>query len=133
MQYLYMMEDKFHQKIILNREPTLTEAQTFLASEVGTFPPGYVKNELRYRDARVDNSWNDYTTLNKFRQWLATALYPVTIDPDFTATGGATYYKVRGSATSWSTAYGTSTDMSEDVQVGGGRSGVLPIKCIVHT
>lgn len=84
-QSLFMTEDGFRSEITLNRIPTLAEAKKLLASESGALPGKYQKHDITAIDAEMNT--HIYSTLAAFRTWLASAKFPVVIDPDF---GGGT-------------------------------------------
>ena len=80
-QRMWVTEDGFKSEIQLNRIPTLTEAKKLIASESGTLSAQYLKSLTVAIDANGDV--HTYSTLTAFRTWLATAKFPVVIDPDF--------------------------------------------------
>jgi hypothetical protein len=80
-QRLWVTETGFKSEIVLNRVPTLAEAKLLIATESGTLPVTYLKSLTRAVDANGNS--HTFTTLTKFRTWLASAAFPVTIDPDF--------------------------------------------------
>ncbi len=85
-QRMWVTEDGFRSEIQLNRIPTLTEARKLIATESGTLSREYLKSLTTATDA--NGSVHTYSTLTAFRTWLASAVFPVTIDPDFSTTSG---------------------------------------------
>jgi hypothetical protein len=81
-QELRITEVGFKSEITLNRIPTLTEARKLIASESGTLSKKYLKSLTTATDANGDT--HTYSTFKAFRTWLAKAVFPVVIDPDFT-------------------------------------------------
>jgi hypothetical protein len=86
-QELRITEDGFRSEITLNRIPTLAEARKLIASESGTLSKKYLKSLTTATDANGDV--HVVTTLAAFRKWLAKAVFPVVIDPDFSTTSDA--------------------------------------------
>lgn len=80
-QRMWVTEDGFKSEIQLNRIPTLTEARKLIASESGTLSKKYLKSLTTATDAT--GKIHTYSTLAAFRTWLASATFPVVIDPDF--------------------------------------------------
>lgn len=83
-QELRITEVGFKSEITLNRIPTLTEARKLIASESGTLSKKYLKSLTTATDANGDS--HTFSTLSAFRTWLASATFPVVIDPDFSVT-----------------------------------------------
>jgi len=86
-QRMWITEDGFKSEIQLNRIPTLTEARKLIATESGTLSKEYLKSLTTATDA--NGSVHTYSTLTAFRTWLAQAVFPVIIDPDFSTTSTA--------------------------------------------
>lgn len=113
-QELRITEDGFKSEITLNRIPTLAEARKLIASESGTLSKKYLKSLTTATDANGDV--HVVTTLAAFRTWLAKAVFPVVIDPDFslgstsfgdfTFVGGGNATRNYGTATSTAPASG---------------------------
>lgn len=80
-QRMWVTEDGFKSEIQLNRIPTLTEAKKLIAKESGTLSKEYLKSLTSAEDAKGNT--HTVTTLTAFRTWLASAVFPVVIDPDF--------------------------------------------------
>lgn len=82
-QRLWITETGFKSEILLNRIPTLTEARKLVPVEAGILPKEYAKSLTTAADA--NGKVHTFTTLTAFRTWLASAAFPVVIDPDFAA------------------------------------------------
>jgi hypothetical protein len=80
-QEMRITENGYRSEITLNRIPTLKEARKLIASESGTLSKEYLKRLTTATDANGDT--HTFTTLTAFRTWLASAKFPVVIDPDF--------------------------------------------------
>jgi hypothetical protein len=80
-QRMWVTEDGYHSEIQLNRIPTLAEARKVITSESGTLSKSYLKSLTTATDA--NGAVHTVTTLSAFRTWLASAVFPVVIDPDF--------------------------------------------------
>jgi hypothetical protein len=104
-QEMRITEDGFRSEITLNRIPTLQEARKLIASESGTLSKEYLKRLTTATDANGDV--HTVTTLSAFRTWLASAVFPVVIDPDFA--GGTADCEIKGGSTVYATARATST------------------------
>ena len=94
-QRLWVTEDGFKSEIQLNRIPTLTEAKKLIATESGTLSKKYIKGLTTAKDSKPITDESPFenrhtiTTLTAFRTWLSTAVFPVIIDPDFSAADGS--------------------------------------------
>jgi hypothetical protein len=97
-QEMRITEDGFRSEITLNRIPTLTEARKLIASESGTLSKKYLKSLTTATDANGDS--HTFSTLSAFRTWLAKAVFPVVIDPDFSGISNADAYINKNSADS---------------------------------
>jgi hypothetical protein len=102
-QEMRITEDGFRSEITLNRIPTLTEARKLIASESGTLSKAYLKSLTTATDANGD--MHTVTTLSAFRTWLASAVFPVVIDPDFGSSDADTCKY--GQDTTYATAHST--------------------------
>lgn len=80
-QYLYMTENGFRQETVIDRTPTTAEAKYLIASESGTLDSKYKRSNIAAVDA--DGDVHEFINLGQFKKWLDGAVYPVTIDPDF--------------------------------------------------
>jgi len=117
-QRMWITEDGFKSEIQLNRIPTLTEARKLIASESGTLSKEYLKSLTTATDANGNS--HTYSTLSAFRTWLASAVYPVVIDPDFA--GGAADGIINGIDADFATARSTGTGV--DITTYRGNLGV---------
>lgn len=80
-QRMWVTEDGYRSEIQLNRIPTLAEARKVITSQSGKLSKQYLKSLTTATDA--DGNMHTVTTLSAFRTWLASAKFPVVIDPDF--------------------------------------------------
>jgi len=80
-QYLILTETGLRQQIILDYKPTNINAAKMIASQTGTILTKYTIMPMKAVDAKRNIYY--HTTLTAFRTWLASAVYPVTIDPDY--------------------------------------------------
>jgi hypothetical protein len=99
-QRMWITEDGYRSEIQLNRIPTLAEARKVITSESGTLSKSYLKSLTTATDA--NGAVHTVTTLSAFRTWLASAVFPVVIDPDFAS--GASYGYVYGNSADYATA-----------------------------
>jgi hypothetical protein len=98
-QRMWVTEDGYRSESQLNRIPTLAEARKVITSESGKLSKSYLKSLTTATDANGDT--HTVSTLSAFRTWLASAKFPVVIDPDFstTSTAGDTFLESGGNAT----------------------------------
>jgi len=104
-QRMWVTEDGFRSEIQINRIPTLTEARKLVASETGILSVEYLKSLTTATDANGDS--HTFSTLSAFRTWLASAVFPVVIDPDFA--GGTADGRVSGANADVNVARSTSS------------------------
>lgn len=114
-QYIYVTEDGFRQEIVLDRKPSLklADARKLLAVEYGSLPLKYVASLLTATDAA--GSVYTYTNNTELVAWLNAAVYPVVIDPDFSANAAAF---VRGANVDWATAKSTAAGIGYTFYIG---------------
>jgi hypothetical protein len=82
-QYLYVTEDGFREEIVVDK-PTFP-LEKFIGKTSGTLPSAYKTSP----QTAVDANGNEFVITadtKAFGDWLEGAVYPVTIDPDFSAT-----------------------------------------------
>lgn len=103
-QRLWVTEDGFRSEITLNRIPTLTEARKLVATESGTLSKEYIKSLTTATDA--NGATHTFSTLSAFRTWLASAVFPVVIDPDFA--GASDSLQLYSNTDTWTNARNTS-------------------------
>ncbi len=105
-QFLSITEDGFRQEIVLDKVPDVKGAaiKRLLAAESGTLPGKYKAHALK----AVDAAGGEYvfTSQTSLRDWLEQAMYPVVIDPDFTAGTGDKF--IYGLNANYTTAHTTS-------------------------
>lgn len=85
-QYLYITENGFRQEIVVDK-PTFP-LEKFIAKSSGKLPAKYKESPLTATDANGE-SYTYSSNVKEFGDWLDRAVYPVTIDPDFTGTSTA--------------------------------------------
>jgi hypothetical protein len=102
-QEMRITENGYRSEITLNRIPTLKEARKVITSESGTLSKKYLKSLTTATDANGDV--HTVTTLTAFRTWLASAKFPVVIDPDFGSSAADTCKY--GQDTTYATAHST--------------------------
>lgn len=79
-QYLYITENGFRQEIVVDK-PTFP-LEKFIAKSSGSLPIKYKESPFTAIDANGESyTFND--NVKEFNDWLDRAVYPVTIDPDF--------------------------------------------------
>jgi len=120
---MWVTEDGFRSEIQINRIPTLTEARKLVASETGMLSVEYLKSLTTATDANGDS--HTFSTLSAFRTWLASAVFPVVIDPDFESS--TTYGTVFGENAIWDTAKSTAYSNNTTLLLCGINSGSVRI------
>jgi hypothetical protein len=125
-QRMWITEDGYRSEIQLNRIPTLAEARKVITSESGTLSKSYLKSLTTATDA--NGAVHTVTTLSAFRTWLASAVFPVVIDPDFAGASGS-FTTTENVSPDWATARGNTVKHYLD----NGTIGVYPGYYIYRT
>lgn len=101
-QYLYVTENGFREEIVVDK-PTFP-LEKFIAKTSGALPSKYKRSDITAVDA--DGAVHEFVNLGQFKKWLDAAVYPVTIDPDFstTSTAGDTYLNSYYTLRNWGAA-----------------------------
>ena len=109
-QRLILTESGFRQETEITRPPTVKELAKLIAVEKGSLL-GQYNRRAKVRDAK--GSLVDYKSVKDISDFLKDAVYPVVIDPDFSA--GSTSGEIVGINAVYATARSTSNDSDQNV------------------